>query len=209
MNAERWSRLAESWSAEPNESTFTELHAAYSESHRKYHNVAHIEDCLEQFDQATELATHPLELETAIWFHDAIYKPMSSDNELKSAQWAERWLVSVEAGEEPRKRVHDLIMASLHTAADLDGDAALMVDIDLSILGREPEVFARYEAAIRQEYRWVPGPLFRRKRVEILRSFLDRPRIYVFDHFHRRYEQRARENLERVIRNGGRWDAPE
>ncbi|ANM31618.1 hypothetical protein ABI59_21755 [Acidobacteria bacterium Mor1] len=208
MNATRWNLFTERWGTEPDDEAFAELHAAYSESHRKYHSAAHIEDCLDQFDQAVELAEHPLEIETAIWFHDAIYEPMSSDNELKSAQWADRWLRSVGAGEEPRQRVHHLIMATLHTTGELVGDAALMVDIDLSILGREPEVFARYENAIRQEYRWVPGPLFRRKRVEILKSFLDRPRIYALEHFQARYEQQARKNLERVIANGGRWNSP-
>ena len=74
-----------------------------------------------------------------------------------------------------------------------------MVDVDLSILGRERKEFERYERGIREEYRWVPAPMYRRKRLEILHSFLNRPAIYATEHFRDRYEIRARENLEWAI----------
>jgi predicted metal-dependent HD superfamily phosphohydrolase len=43
--------------------------------------------------------------------------------------------------------------------------------VDLSILGREAEVFWRYEGDIRKEYAWVSEDLFRRERVKILGAF--------------------------------------
>ena len=84
-------------------------------------------------------------------------------------------------------------------AADSADDTALVVDVDLSILGREPSDFERYEKAVREEYKWVPGPLFRRKRIAILQSFLDRPVIYGTDYFRELYETQARVNLEWAI----------
>jgi predicted metal-dependent HD superfamily phosphohydrolase len=45
----------------------------------------------------------------------------------------------------------------------------------------------------------VPGFLFRRKRRAILRSFLDRPRIYSTPHFNASLEQAARKNLQRAV----------
>lgn len=53
---------------------------------------------------------------------------------------------------EVQTRVHTLIMATEHTAASLAGDAALLVDIDLAILGAAPTRFAEYERQIRQQY---------------------------------------------------------
>lgn len=76
---------------------------------------------------------------------------------------------------------------------------SLLVDIDLAILGALPERFAQYEQQIREEYAYVPGWLFRRKRKAILQSFLDRPRLYGTAHFHAELDQRARSNLAAAV----------
>ena len=49
-----------------------------------------------------------------------------------------------------------------------------VVDIDLSILGRNRQDYDLFEERVRKEYKWVPGPLYRRKRIEVLESFLKR-----------------------------------
>ena len=90
-------------------------------------------------------------------------------------------------------------MATLHTAVPTDADALLLVDIDLGILAAEDERFAEYEQQIRQEYRHVPELLFRDKRREILRTFLERPRLYCTSHFHERLDVQARVNLRRAV----------
>jgi predicted metal-dependent HD superfamily phosphohydrolase len=92
-----------------------------------------------------------------------------------------------------------LILATKHQAAPVEHDAQVLVDIDLAILGSPPSTFDAYEAAIRREYRWVPRPLFRRKRREILRSLLERPRIYSTAHFQGLLEAAARANLARSV----------
>jgi predicted metal-dependent HD superfamily phosphohydrolase len=46
----------------------------------------------------------------------------------------------------------------------------------------------------------VPGFLFRRKRRQILRSFLDRPVLYSTPPLRARLEEPARANLRRVTR---------
>ena len=73
------------------------------------------------------------------------------------------------------------------------------MEIDLAILGSVPADFDRYEAAIRREYAWVPGPLFRRKRKAILQSFLDHQNLYATVFFRERLETQARINLTRAI----------
>jgi len=78
-----WSRTLGRGS--PNES-FDELERAYSSSSRFYHNFDHIANCLAEFDTARHLASHPYELEWALWFHDEVYNPQASDNEEESAR---------------------------------------------------------------------------------------------------------------------------
>ena len=199
MNRDRWHQLMERWSAPRHDDVYAQLESAYAEPHRHYHTGQHITDCLEQLDIAGNLATAPEEVELALWFHDAIYRPTSSKNELMSAEWAQRFLRSAGADETKSQRVFDHIMATQHGAGTLSGDTAVVVDIDLSILGRETSEYDIYEHAIRKEYKWVPGPIYRKKRAEILESFLERPTIYETGHFHEKYEVSARENLRRAI----------
>ena len=97
------------------------------------------------------------------------------------------------------QRIDELIMATCHSALPVTPDAQLLVDIDLSILGALPQRFAEYEAQIRQEYAFVPEDIFREKRGEILRAFLDRPVIYSTPHFQAALEARARDNLRLAI----------
>ncbi|MEM8710731.1 MAG: N-methyl-D-aspartate receptor NMDAR2C subunit, partial [Planctomycetota bacterium] len=177
--------------------------AAYAEPHRAYHNAEHILECLQVFDSVREEAEIPDELEFALWLHDAIYRSRGGDSEAQSADWAVRILEAGGADAACVERVRELIMVTLHTEAATDGDAALMVDVDLSILGRSEERFDRYEDDVRREYRWVPGPLFRSKRREMLKAFLARPILFQTPQLRERLEDQARRNLQRSIERLG------
>jgi predicted metal-dependent HD superfamily phosphohydrolase len=87
---------------------------------------------------------------------------------------------------------------ALHRAHDRDG--ALLNDIDLAVLGSSPHQFARYDAAIREEYRHVDQRLFRVGRERALRSFLEATSIYSTPFFSQRFEAQARTNLSRALR---------
>jgi predicted metal-dependent HD superfamily phosphohydrolase len=78
-------------------------------------------------------------------------------------------------------------------------DENVLVDVDLWILGAAEERFEEYEGQVREEYGWVPGPIYRRKRRAILESFVSRPTIYSTGRFIERYERQARANLARSI----------
>jgi predicted metal-dependent HD superfamily phosphohydrolase len=67
------------------------------------------------------------------------------------------------------------------------------------ILGAGDERFDEYDAAIREEYSFVPIDTYRERRAEILKSFLARPRIYLTDDYHSRLDRLARANLQRAI----------
>ena len=177
---------------------FARLMAAHAEPQRHYHTQQHLGECLSAFDGACALAEHPAEVEIALWFHDAVYDVKGHDNEQCSADWARDALRDAGVDTGSAQRVHDLVMATRHTAVPSAQDERLLVDIDLSILGAERARFDEYEQQIRREYAYVPGFLFRRKRREILKGFLDRPAIYSTPHFHDRLEARARDNLRRV-----------
>ena len=177
---------------------FAKLRERYAEPHRHYHNQAHIDAVLAEFATVRHLAEHPDEVELAIWFHDLIYDPRASDNEAKSAEFAIARLTPLGI---PTDRIAAIIMATAtHEAVTIDEQ--LMVDCDLAILAADSARFAAYDAAIRQEYAWVPEEQYTPARAAVLRRFLDRPHIYHSAHFRERYESRARANLSRLLSNG-------
>ena len=178
---------------------FTELETRYSEPHRAYHNLAHVADCLEEFEPVKHLARDPLAVEMAIWYHDAVYDPRAKDNEERSAKLATRVGNKISLPSPLNQRVKNLILATKKHDASLDPDAAVLVDVDLSILGRGPRRFDEYENQIRQEYGWVSDEAFAAGRKAVLDSFLTRPVIYSTEIFRNKYEQQARENLKRSI----------
>ncbi|MBO1321566.1 HD domain-containing protein [Acanthopleuribacter pedis] len=179
------------------------LHAAYGETHRAYHNLEHVIACLRGLDEAyLVLADKPYAWDAVavgLWYHDAIYRIGSGTNERDSADWAARDLRADGADPVFADQVHAWITATEHQAEPEGRDAQLLVDLDLGILGCPTEIYDRFETAIRQEYRRVPGFIYRRKRAEILRGFLARPAIYHTPHLHQAWEQQARENLARAI----------
>lgn len=199
MNQTRWEKLMQSLGLPSSLDTFEALVQAYSEKHRHYHNTQHIKALLKHFDSTTSLMENPNELELAIWFHDAIYKPHSSTNELDSANWVKVFLSSHGCDDAIIDRVFHMIMATLHTEKTSTTDEKIIVDIDLTILGSPSNTYCQFEKDIRSEYKWVPSFLYKKKRKEILTSFLDRDRIYHCDYFFRKLEHQARENLKGAI----------
>lgn len=198
--AARWAALWESLSLHPPaDAGFDDMMARYREPHRSYHTDRHLRECLERLDQVSSLARDPAVLELALWYHDAVYRPRRTDNERRSADLAAAHLAAAGARRELIDRVAELILHTTHAAPPPPGDAALLVDIDLAILGAEPDRFAEYEREIRREYRWVPAPLFRRRRAGLLRELLARPRLFVTPLLHDRLEARARANLAAAL----------
>jgi predicted metal-dependent HD superfamily phosphohydrolase len=175
------------------------LMARHSESHRAYHTLSHIQDCLVDFADCRHLATNPNAVEAAIWFHDAVYDPKAKDNEEQSAVLATETLKRALLSGRFQQTVATLIMATKHAAIPTDPDAQMLVDIDLAILGKPEERFNAYERQIRTEYQWVPLEEFAVVRARILKSFLDRPSIYATQFFRDSYERTASQNITRSL----------
>jgi len=172
---------------------------------REYHNFAHIDACLTEFDAVADLAHDELAVELALWLHDLKYYIPAAPGECErhSAEFVGRMLVGFTVGPpEFINKVERLIMATSHQSPVADPDAQLIADIDLAILGQPPEVFDRYEAQIRAEYSAATDEQFAAGRSAFIRTFLARPSIFQTDLFKARYEEAARANLRRSL---DRW----
>ena len=196
----RWTTVwRELGAATVDELLFHQLVATYSEPHRKYHTMQHLAECFTHLDEVRSEAERVAEVELALWFHDAIYDTLRKDNEQRSAEWARESALTAGLSGEQANRIHALVLDTRHDAVPAGRDAAVLVDVDLSILGTDAERFAEYERQIREEYSWVPGPLYCKARRQILRGFLARERIYSTEYFRAHYETQARENIARSL----------
>jgi predicted metal-dependent HD superfamily phosphohydrolase len=173
--------------------------AAWAEPARRYHNLDHLRDCLAELDRAPADGADRDRVEAALWFHDAIYDPRAVDNEARSAEWARRGLVELGVPSAVADDVGRLVRLTGHDGPTPDRAGQLLCDIDLAILGREPEAFDTYDRQIREEYAWVPEPDFRAARAGVLSRLLSRSPLYQTEHFRRRYETVARANLRRAL----------
>jgi predicted metal-dependent HD superfamily phosphohydrolase len=202
--------------------TIALLTTLYTSPTRHYHSLSHVHSLLKLLAAHRAAFSDPDAVEAAIWFHDAVYdsraKPPS--NEAASADLAVKHLQ--DAGIEPARleRIRIMILATathtLPTAEELgvvhvpgEGwgeigeqvvrDAAMFLDMDLAILGADEREYDEYERGVRKEYDWVGEEGWRMGRVEVLRGFLERERIYHSDLFRDLFEEKARENLRRAV----------
>ena len=197
VNYGRWSTACIDAGIAPSESDYRRVRRAWRGIGRHYHTLTHLDSCLREFDAARELALRPAEVELALWFHDAIYRSWRRDNEARSADLAVDVLRA--APVDTVERIRQMILATSHGEAGFSGDTALVIDIDLSILGAPPDVYSRFEKAIRREYWWVPRARYVAGRSKVLASFLARGAIFTHDLFYNRYESAARANLSAAI----------
>ncbi|WP_037574916.1 HD domain-containing protein [Phaeacidiphilus oryzae] len=168
----------------------------WSEPHRRYHTVAHLDAVLHEVDALAGYAADPDAVRLAAWFHDAVYRPEHSENEAASARLALRALG--EAGV-PGRRADEVsrlvLLTRTHEPEAGDRDGEVLCDADLAVLAGSPQDYAAYAAAVREEYSFVPDPDFRAGRAAVLRDLLDLPALYRTPPARQRYAERARLNL--------------
>ena len=176
----------------------------YGEPQRAYHTLNHIEQLLVQLENINHILSEPHITALALYYHDVIYDPTRSDNELKSTEFATDAL-SPYLSTEQCQHIHALIMMTanhqLDTLVDNDkyNDAAYLLDMDLSILGAPWSAYEQYAKAIRQEYAHVADDSYRDGRTAVLQGLLAHPKLYLTDHYYEQLETQARDNIKREL----------
>lgn len=189
---QQWHELLRAWSVDriKSDQKFAEISAAYAGPGRFYHTLDHVLAVLATVDFLASVGKNLNAVKLAAWLHDVIYDSRASDNEERSAEYAEQFCKELAIPE--GHQVAALIRRTkTHDAGD-DLDAKVLLDADLSILGADQPRYQAYAENIRREYAWVPEPEYRKGRRQVLERFLGRPRIYYFlSHL----EQPARRSL--------------
>jgi predicted metal-dependent HD superfamily phosphohydrolase len=194
----RWRSVLDSPEAEQ---VGRDLVDRWSEPHRRYHTLDHLELVLSTVDSHVGEARDPDAIRLAAWFHDAVYDPRRTDNEDASAALAARVLPGAGVPEDRVTTVTRLVrLTAGHAPSPVDPDGILLCDADLAVLAGEPDEYAAYRAAIRAEYAHVPDEAFRTGRAAVLRHLTAFPQLYRLPALHDRWEDRARANITAELR---------
>lgn len=183
---------------------------AWSAPERRYHERQHLCDCLFELDAlradadatVAGLAAAPA-VELALWYHDVVYDTHVHDNEERSALRLVAEVESVGVEAEVVATAARLVRATAHLGRPADAvlapDEALVVDIDLSILGQHPLRFADFEDGIGEEYAHVPTIALRWNRRRFLRRLQAAAQIFATPTMRARHEAAARTNLGALL----------
>jgi predicted metal-dependent HD superfamily phosphohydrolase/1-acyl-sn-glycerol-3-phosphate acyltransferase len=176
-----------------------ELLDRWSEPQRRHHNAAHLREVLAAIGLLADrgLVFDRDAVDLAAWFHDAVYDIGRDDNEVRSAELARERLTSPPLRDEVARLV---LLTKTHLPADGDVNGAVFSDADLSVLGSDPARYARYAAAVREEYAAVPDDVFARARVRVLTALLEGS-VFHTQAGRELWEDRARSNLTGEIRD--------
>jgi predicted metal-dependent HD superfamily phosphohydrolase len=176
-----------------------ELTKNYTHKSRHYHSIVHIENML----RLAEINKSKVEdwdtFVMAIFYHDAIYKVLKSDNEEQSALLFEKRMTQINFPISQITYGKELILATKHHQISENETTNLLIDIDLSILGADWEAYFEYTQQIRREYSIYPDLLYKPGRKKVLQRFLERDFIYKTEDFREKNEVQARGNLQKEI----------
>jgi predicted metal-dependent HD superfamily phosphohydrolase len=174
-----------------------ELEKAYSSKTRHYHNLVHLEEMLELFENYKNELQNPNEILFALFYHDFVYEPTKKDNELKSAAYAVGILNTNDQLD--KQLIFDLIIATQLHQYNPNQDINWLIDFDLKILSKNWEAYKIYCQQIRKEYKIYPDFLYNPGRKKALQHFLKSEFIFQTDLFREKYEAKASENIQREI----------
>lgn len=183
-----------------------QLITLYNQPDRHYHNFSHINHCLGEFEKYKDSRPSSIfiekEIEYAIWFHDVIYNPHSSKNELNSVNYLIDIDWTIFNDKPDLATVAALILGTKdHSVSSESIEEAhnILNDIDYSILGQPIHVYLEYMKNIRKEYWFVEPEKYYFLRKKFLSELLKTDKIYKIKYFHDKYENKARKNIEKEI----------
>ncbi len=173
-----------------------EIFTKYSDSKRHYHTIEHLEAMITELKEVKSKIEDWDTVLFAVFYHDIIYKASSSTNEEDSAKLAMQRLSEIKYPTEKIAKCSHLIMATKNHQLSVDTDTNWLTDVDLAVLGQNPEIYQAYADNIREEYTRYPDFLYNSGRKKVLSHFLELDSIFKTEHFTNKYEKQARINIQ-------------
>lgn len=169
---------------------------------RHYHNLIHaslVSDTIKMLNEVVGFENY-LECSIAAWFHDCVYYPGALDNEKKSAQEAEKFILEFNIDIDA-KYVSYLIGLTSNHKNPKNEDEAMFLDADLQILAAPKFKFNVYESQIWNEYSSVVDyETFCLGRYKFLTDLMNEKYIFHSEFGRTKWENNARVNINESIK---------
>lgn len=195
--ARQWSQAHADLGVEADPAVLDQLIAHWSQEHRRYHSMSHLERglaALEPYGREAALAR-------LVWFfHDAVYVVGRGDNEQRSAEWFAAYAKGQGLDADQVARGARLIRLTRdHQGAVTDDPLWPIVnDVDLGVLCAPREVYDAYAADVWREHQTVATrQQFVLGRLAFMSAFRSRP-IFRTDEM-KAQEGAARANIDAEI----------
>jgi len=178
-----------------------EITKKYNSSKRFYHNLNHINDLID-LSIVYKSGIYDLEvMQLSIFYHDVIYNAIKKDNELKSAIFCKKHLEKISFPKEKIEKCYNYILATKNHESNNENDLNYLLDFDLSILASQSTDYYNYIKQIRKEYSIFLDIIYYAGRKKVLQHFLKQKKIYKTEEFFSNFENIARENLNKELKN--------
>jgi predicted metal-dependent HD superfamily phosphohydrolase len=171
------------------------LVAAWSEPHRRYHDLGHLAAVLGLVGELGDAAADIDAVRLAAWYHDVAYAPERTDNEQVSAERARAGLRGLVPDERIDEVARLVLLTAGHDPAPGDVNGAVLSDADLAVLAGPPDAYAAYASAVRAEYGHLSDEEFTAGRTAVLERLLALPTLYRLPAVTDEWTPRARANL--------------
>lgn len=183
-----------------NNKLWEDIENKYSNKKRHYHKLHHLENLLNELSEVKPQIQNWDTILFTLFYHDVIYNTLKSDNEQKSADYAEQKMLMLSVPVDIINNCKKQILATQSHVVSTDSDTNLFTDADLSILGYSHEAYTEYYQNIRREYNIYPDLVYNPGRKKVLLHFLNMEKIYKTPYFYNKYEYRARINLSEELK---------
>jgi predicted metal-dependent HD superfamily phosphohydrolase len=190
---EAWAALA--GDSPTSRTEWAALVAAWSEPHRRYHDLAHLAAVLGIVGELAGDAADPDAVRLAAWYHDAVYDPRRNDNEQLSAERARAGLRGLVDEARVAEVARLVLLTAGHDPGSGDANGAVLCAADLAVLASPPEAYAGYASAVREEYRHLSDAVFAAGRADVLEHLLQQPALYRLPAVAETWTARARANM--------------
>lgn len=177
-----------------------EIEENYSHRKRHYHTLVHLDKLHKELKEVRSDISDWNTVLFTMFYHDAVYNALHSDNEEKSAELAKQRMKELNIPLEMIDRCNRQILATKKHQFASDPDTNYFTDADLSVLGADWAVYSEYAANVRKEYSMYPDLLYKPGRRKVLQHFLNMRRIFKTVHFSEKFESQARLNLTQELK---------
>ena len=193
VSFEAWARLV--GDSPTSRTEWAAVVAAWSEPHRRYHDLAHLAAVLGLVDALAPAADDADAVRLAAWYHDVVYDPRSAENEARSAGRARAGLRGLVDDERLAEVERLVLLTAGHDPGPDDANGAVLCDADLAVLAAPPKAYAAYASAVRVEYGHLSDADFTAGRIAVLEHLLALPALYRLPEDDERWTATARANL--------------